>query len=369
MYCDVCGKQLKDNSKFCTGCGRKIEIGYYEDIYSRHCQRCGEKLNSGEQFCTACGEKCDEPVFYPDQFRTDSAAYVCYCEQCGEKLNGDELFCIACGVKCNGTVAEQSRNHSYTDVEYCEQCGEKLNSGELFCTACGTKRNNTDYYEDNNESYHIKGQNDLSNDLRSIRNIKIVIVALAFVLVAVTAVYFVFDFKNEGCETFGEYVSEKLNFGNDDEIEQEEDIDEEKEAEDEVTENADSGEVENTTNTDVTTAPDSAESETTEPVISNGIPRSKMYSDDWIFPSDQIILTEQYLDKFTREELLFLTNEMYARHGYIFSKEKYLNYFSTKYWYNPTIEDINEVVNYFNDTEKQNIDIIVAYEKAKGYRE
>lgn len=55
----------------------------------------------------------------------------------------------------------------------------------------------------------------------------------------------------------------------------------------------------------------------------------------FIADSSTRYLTEEELSNFSKEELPFIRNEIFARHGYIFSNEKYNNYFKTKKWYTP----------------------------------
>ena len=55
----------------------------------------------------------------------------------------------------------------------------------------------------------------------------------------------------------------------------------------------------------------------------------------FIEDSNTRYLTKEELSNYSKEELPFIRNEIFARQGYIFSNEKYNNYFKTKKWYNP----------------------------------
>lgn len=57
------------------------------------------------------------------------------------------------------------------------------------------------------------------------------------------------------------------------------------------------------------------------------------------------------LKTFSKEELSYLRNEIFARHGYIFKSDKMKSYFSTKDWYLPCF---NDVTPFLNETEKSN---------------
>lgn len=62
---------------------------------------------------------------------------------------------------------------------------------------------------------------------------------------------------------------------------------------------------------------------------------------------------------FSPEMLALIRNEIYARHGYIFSKKKYAEYFSSKTWYRPN-PNFNESM--LSSVEKQNIYLIKSLE-------
>lgn len=86
---------------------------------------------------------------------------------------------------------------------------------------------------------------------------------------------------------------------------------------------------------------------------------------DYLFPSDTQVITEDYLETQTQENIALIRNEIYARHGYKFSDETYHDYFSAKPWYH---ENSAFDESQFNDIEKQNKTIIVEYEKKMGWR-
>jgi RNA polymerase subunit RPABC4/transcription elongation factor Spt4 len=53
MNCSKCGTLLKENAKFCPGCGSQVT-----QIQSNHgsCTNCGTTLISGAKFCPGCGK-------------------------------------------------------------------------------------------------------------------------------------------------------------------------------------------------------------------------------------------------------------------------------------------------------------------------
>lgn len=58
-------------------------------------------------------------------------------------------------------------------------------------------------------------------------------------------------------------------------------------------------------------------------------------ADEFIFPSDTVLLTKEQLNGLTKDQLALIRNEIFARKGHIFTTEKYISYFSQKSWYKP----------------------------------
>ncbi len=89
-------------------------------------------------------------------------------------------------------------------------------------------------------------------------------------------------------------------------------------------------------------------------------------SEEYIFPnSDVEYLTDTDIEGLSAEELSLARNEIIARHGRIFTDEKYKSYFESKSWYEGTVEPDKFDANYedeLNDIEKANIELIKKYE-------
>ena len=77
-------------------------------------------------------------------------------------------------------------------------------------------------------------------------------------------------------------------------------------------------------------------------------------------------LFETYKKYYTKEEfenepmlvIHLAKNEIYARHGYIFTNEDLYNYFMGCIWYNPTYEGTDFDDSIFNECEKANLEIL-----------
>lgn len=90
--------------------------------------------------------------------------------------------------------------------------------------------------------------------------------------------------------------------------------------------------------------------------------------DYMIKDSDSRIISKDDLEGFTAKECKIARNEIYARHGRKFQDEELQEYFNSRAWYNGTIEANNFSETMLNDIEIANKDIIVEFEKEKGYR-
>lgn len=80
------------------------------------------------------------------------------------------------------------------------------------------------------------------------------------------------------------------------------------------------------------------------------------------------MLTESDLVGLTKEECRIARNEIYARHGRMFSDPDLQNYFNSVSWYDGylTADEFDESV--LSQTEKDNLNTIAAYESKQGWR-
>ena len=77
-----------------------------------------------------------------------------------------------------------------------------------------------------------------------------------------------------------------------------------------------------------------------------------------LFETDKKYYTKE---EFENEPMLVIhlaKNEIYARHGYIFTNEDLYNYFMGCIWYNPTYEGTDFDDSIFNEYEKANLEIL-----------
>ena len=106
------------------------------------------------------------------------------------------------------------------------------------------------------------------------------------------------------------------------------------------------------------------------PCLSDPIDNSNRLSSTYLYPSDSQYITEWELNQYTRDEIVLIRNEIYARYGYNFSDADIRAYFESQSWYHP-IDGVNSSTfdsSIFNDYESTNIDTILAYERKMGWR-
>lgn len=102
---------------------------------------------------------------------------------------------------------------------------------------------------------------------------------------------------------------------------------------------------------------------------------SATYTDFWsdsIFPeTNSRYIDESELYNFSASEIRLIRNEIFARHGRIFTSPDLIEYFGRKAWYVPTYspEEFDAHMNsYLNDYELANLNVILKYEDAlAGY--
>ncbi len=87
----------------------------------------------------------------------------------------------------------------------------------------------------------------------------------------------------------------------------------------------------------------------------------------FILNADKQYFDKQYFENFSAEDCLIARNGVYAISGRKFQSEFLRNYFLNCDWYVPRIEPEDFSDSMLNQYQKANIDLIVEYEKEKGY--
>jgi hypothetical protein len=76
-------------------------------------------------------------------------------------------------------------------------------------------------------------------------------------------------------------------------------------------------------------------------------------------------LTLEDLQGLSREQLRWMRNEVFARHGYRFKDAKLRSAFSKKPWYKPRLDSQEEVMRRFSELERRNVELIQQQEAVR----
>ncbi len=110
MPCPVCGKHLKPQSKFCTGCGH---------IFASESPvpPAGSELQKSKEATDLWG----------------------ICDSCHKTISSSKKFCQYCGAPSKITVASKEIPQSASAGTVCPKCGYGIKDGKSFCSHCGEK--------------------------------------------------------------------------------------------------------------------------------------------------------------------------------------------------------------------------------------
>lgn len=241
---------------------------------------------------------------------------------------------------------------------YCRKCGKALADSAKFCKYCGMQVSSV-----SRQSEHIV--ENIKPERKKRRGWLLLIVIVLFLMIGGGVfVYFGTDILQGIRKSEPEKVQEDIAFH-----ETETDFEEtgsikEQERRTEKTEAADEEEK---------VSPEEQVDQSpilqTEPVEEPGQDEEEEMDREYILPeSDSVFLSMEDLEGLSAEECRLARNEIYARHGRLFTDEMLQEYFDSLDWYEGTVEadEFNDSV--LNEYETANRDLIVLYEKEQGYR-
>ena len=97
-------------------------------------------------------------------------------------------------------------------------------------------------------------------------------------------------------------------------------------------------------------------------------PTTVALNNDFVLPDSSIrVLDKSELAGLSAEQCRIARNEIYAKHGRIFDDAGLQNYFNSCSWYHGTIPADRFSDTMLSDIEIKNRNLIVSYEKEKGY--
>ena len=103
-----------------------------------------------------------------------------------------------------------------------------------------------------------------------------------------------------------------------------------------------------------------------EPVFTPPAPTPQTHTlADFIYEGKSRVYAYDELSPFTQEEVALIRNGMYALSGKIFNKDVNKEFFSSCWWYTPVSTNVDKSL---NKCQKANIELVVQFEKDKGWR-
>lgn len=91
--------------------------------------------------------------------------------------------------------------------------------------------------------------------------------------------------------------------------------------------------------------------------------------EDFIIPdSSSREISKSELRGLSKHDLMLARNEIYARNGRLFDDDELQTYFNSKDWYDGYVKPKNFTESMLSSIERRNIDTIVNYEREMGYR-
>lgn len=115
LACPTCGKLNSPETKFCGGCGTKVEPILPKEPTGVACSNCGTQNPDGTKFCGSCGAKIEE-------------------------LPEIEQEVTETTIETEASEVQETPEEPEEPVKkVCPSCGIELSDAIKFCSNCGTK--------------------------------------------------------------------------------------------------------------------------------------------------------------------------------------------------------------------------------------
>lgn len=212
-------------------------------------------------------------------------------------------------------------------MKYCENCGNPLEDGVLFCEACGEKVK----LDDLSSVEEFQGAEDKSDNTKEKEKSKkkwIFGGATVAVIVGIAIGFTVLFYKGDSEKEVMQGQKKNENIAN-----------------------------------SSTPIPTPTEAVTSTPEVTV-VPTEPSDTSYVLSESNTKYLKNKDVQGISKENLRLARNEIYARHGYIFSDGELTAFFKKKAWYNPTIKRSEWKDDVLNKYEKANVTFL--YSKEKG---
>lgn len=132
MLCPLCNKEIKDDSKFCGKCGKKIP----------RCPTCGRVITKRSKFCTADGTPIPEdmlallPVDTPAPAEVKAPAAK-FCVRCGAACQDGGSLCANCRSQDVVPPSQAPKVPIVRERRFCVNCGKPCEDpAQKLCAGC-----------------------------------------------------------------------------------------------------------------------------------------------------------------------------------------------------------------------------------------
>jgi len=383
MNCKYCGCKLKQDSAFCMECGKPVKP--LQESKKVYCQMCGEEMGEDERFCTNCGTAAGAALVMPQQEEAiyqpeatvaamEKPVYTVSCPNCGAQILPEDTFCSMCGRPVAPAVVaapQKKKNNkalaAVLIVLLVLVIGVAGFIGWELLQTSQDKDRDKDDEEIVEEETAIRNEvvakpkeeeeDDVPVDAVPEATYK---VHLYLTIVDADGFEEYRDIFMEESGTLVYALDEQVRFkivGGETVIASVQNV-----AADE-----ENGDVWRLYHNGEELTGDLARVMVEDEDTIQLIYEVGEQASEYLLPeSNSAYLTVADIEHLDREHLCFARNEIYARHGWIFSVPQIAEFFSTKSWYEGTTLPANFNYNVLNEYEQANIKLIVDYEARFG---
>lgn len=133
VFCNKCGKENNDSTKFCTGCGNNLltsiqPVHQHENMPLKEmasngflCPQCGKQNKENAKFCIVCGNSLTlsvPPVLLQvDIPITEISSNELLCTKCGKQNKESAKFCIVCGNRLSPSLQESMQQQTNIGIQ------------------------------------------------------------------------------------------------------------------------------------------------------------------------------------------------------------------------------------------------------------
>ncbi len=271
---------------------------------------------------------------------------------------------------------------------FCSKCGKQIRDGLKYCTNCGAPIEQCEDYKNintgNSERILAGGKVNLKKDDSALspvavlqpgnstdadtdknlpvkkpkknKGFKIVIITILGIILAILLIFFALIQSGFISISIENNEKQESVLDKNDKPSKKENDREAKEKERESEERT----MPTVSQTEPDTVPTVSQTETT--------PTTVALNNDFVLPDSSIrVLDKSELAGLSAEQCRIARNEIYAKHGRMFDDAGLQNYFNSCSWYHGTIPADRFSDTMLSDIEIKNRNLIVSYEKEKGY--